>query len=156
MGMHERVQLCQDPQTEFAFLWESLGLSRINHILRVHGHAILQEKRAADIYDEVGQRSLERLFPAFTEESSEPRNRIQKGARHCLGALTAAKTRIQATMQDAVMAGLLPTLGNSPCRYHWISHRHPPRSPRWRRPSNCQAPHSKSGPGSTRDMAANT
>ena len=34
--MNERVQLCQDPQTEFALLRESLGISRTNHILRVH------------------------------------------------------------------------------------------------------------------------
>ena len=68
--MHERVQLCQDPRTEFALLRESLGVSRINHILRVHGHTILQEQRAADIYDEVGQRSLERLFPRFAEDSN--------------------------------------------------------------------------------------
>ena len=40
-AVHERVQLCQDPQTEFALLRESLGVSRINHILRVHGHTIL-------------------------------------------------------------------------------------------------------------------
>ena len=45
-AMHERVQLCQDPQIEFALLRESLGVSRINHILRV-GHTILQEKEAA-------------------------------------------------------------------------------------------------------------
>ena len=37
-AMHERVQLCQDPQTECALLRESLGVSRFNHILRVHGH----------------------------------------------------------------------------------------------------------------------
>ena len=30
---------------------------------------ILQEQRAADIHDEVGQRSLERLFPGLTEDS---------------------------------------------------------------------------------------
>ena len=53
-GMHERVRLCQDPQTKFALLRESLGVSRINHILRVHGHTILQAKRAAEVYDEVG------------------------------------------------------------------------------------------------------
>ena len=69
-AMHEGVQLCQDPQTEFAFLREGLGVSRINHILRVHGHTILQEQRAAEIHDEVGQRSPERLFPGFTEDSS--------------------------------------------------------------------------------------
>ena len=39
-AMHERVQLCQDPQTEFALQRESLGASRINHILRVHDHTI--------------------------------------------------------------------------------------------------------------------
>ena len=66
--MHERVQLCQDPQTEFALLRESLG-AITNHFLRVHGHTILQEQRAADIHDGVGQRSLEKLFPGFTEDS---------------------------------------------------------------------------------------
>ena len=44
-AMHERVQLCQDPQTEFALLRESLGVSRTNHILRVQGHTILEEMR---------------------------------------------------------------------------------------------------------------
>ena len=42
-AVHERVQLCQDPQTEFALLQDSLGVSRINHNLRVHSHTILQE-----------------------------------------------------------------------------------------------------------------
>ena len=62
-AMHERVQLCQDPQTEFSFLRECLGVSRINHILPVHGHAILEEQSAAAVDDEIGQRSVERLFP---------------------------------------------------------------------------------------------
>ena len=51
-SIYARVQLCQDPQTEFALLCESLGVSCINHILWVHGHTILQEKRAAAICDE--------------------------------------------------------------------------------------------------------
>ena len=118
--MHERVQLCRDPQTEFALLRESLGVSRINHILRVHGHTILQEQRAAEINDEVVQRSLERLFPGLTEDSmtqatlSAGQSRIGfKRARDTaapahLGALIAAKPRIQAMIQDAVWAGLLP------------------------------------------------
>ena len=38
--MTERVQLSQDPQTEFAFFRESEGVTRINHVLRVHGHTI--------------------------------------------------------------------------------------------------------------------
>ena len=57
-AMRERVQLCQDPQTEFALLRESLGVSRINHIFRVHGHTILNEEAGAKIFEEVGQRPL--------------------------------------------------------------------------------------------------
>ena len=65
-AMHEQFQLCQDPQTEFALLRESLGVSRVNHILRVHGHTMLQEQWAAEIYNEVGQRSLERTEESMT------------------------------------------------------------------------------------------
>ena len=90
-AMHERVQLCQDRQTEFALLRESLGVRRISHILRLHGKPILQEKRAAEISDEVGQRCLGRLFPRFTEDSlvqatlSAGKSGIgyKKSARHC-------------------------------------------------------------------------
>ena len=69
-AMHESVQLCQDPQTELALLRESLGVRRTNHVLRVHGHTILHEGQAATNFDEVGQRSLERLFPEFIQDSS--------------------------------------------------------------------------------------
>ena len=37
--MHERGQLCQDQETEFALIRESLVVSRVNHIPRVHGHS---------------------------------------------------------------------------------------------------------------------
>ena len=114
------VQLCQEPQTEFALLLESLGVSRINHIFRVHDRTIIQEKRAAENFDEVGQRSLERLFQGFTEDSMEQatlsagqsgigykRARDSVGPAH-LGALIAAKPRILEMIQDAATAGLLP------------------------------------------------
>ena len=69
----------------------------------MHGHAILQEKQAAEIYDEVGQRrSLERLFPGFTEDRSE------HGTLSAGHAGPAAKPRILAVRQDVIMAGLLP------------------------------------------------
>ena len=88
-AMHERVQLCQDPQTEFA-LRESLGASRINHILRVHGHTILEEQRSAAIYDEIGQQSLRTALPGphrGQHDASDPqhrplRNWVQKSVRH--------------------------------------------------------------------------
>ena len=88
-AMHELVQVCQDQQTEFSLLRESLVVSRINHTLRVHGRTVLEEPSAAAVYDEIGKRSLERLFPGLTEDSmthatlSEPiRNRVQECARH--------------------------------------------------------------------------
>ena len=69
---------------------ESLGVSRINHILRFHGHTILQEQRAAEVYDEIGKRSLERLFPGLTKDSMTQATLsagqsgiwVQKSARH--------------------------------------------------------------------------
>ena len=111
-AMHERVQLCQDPQTEFAHLRESLAVSRIHHILRVHGHTI-------PVYDEVGQRSLERLFPGLTDSMAQaPPSAGQSGigfkrardiaAPAPLGALIAATPRIQGMIRDAIWAGPLP------------------------------------------------
>ena len=106
-AMHERVQLCQDPQMECAVL------------LRVHSQSILQEQRAAEIYDEVGQRSLKRLFPGFTEDSmtqftlSAGQSGIGYKKTRDIAApahlgLTAGKPRIQGMIQDGVTAGLLP------------------------------------------------
>ena len=84
----------------------------------MRGHAILQEQRAAEIFDEVGQASLERLFPGFAKDSltqatlsaGQSGNRVQKdtAAPAHLGALMAARPRIQAMIPDAVLAGFLP------------------------------------------------
>ena len=116
----ERVQLCQDPQTEFARLRESLEVSRINHFLRVHTNTILEEQSAAAVYDEIGLRSLERLLQGLTEDSmtqaklSNGQSRIGfKRARDIaapahLGVLIAAKPRIQGIIHHTVRAGLLP------------------------------------------------
>ena len=65
--VHERVQLCKDPQT--ARLRKKSGVSRINHILRENGHTILEEQNAAAFHDEIGQRFLDRLFRGLTEDS---------------------------------------------------------------------------------------
>ena len=80
-AMHERVQLCRDPQTEFALLRESLGVSRINHILRVRGHAILQEQsksRSAQASLESGTRGRETLRLQHTLEHSKQPNRASR------------------------------------------------------------------------------
>ena len=62
----ERIQLCQDPLAEFAFIRESLGVSRVPHILRERGHQILEEAVAPRAFDDVG-----RLFPGFTQDNTE-------------------------------------------------------------------------------------
>ena len=61
-------------------------------------------------YAEIGQPSLERLFPSLTEDI---RNRVQESARHrssCTpGSPHCSQTaRIQGMIRDAVLAGLLP------------------------------------------------
>ena len=104
-AMHERVQLCQDPQTEFALLRESLGVGRINHILRVHATRSCTRNEL--------QKSTKKLFPGFTEDSSDQSCIGYKRARDIaapahLGALMAARPRIQAMIQYAVTAGFLP------------------------------------------------
>ena len=107
-AMHERVQLCQD-QTEFALQ----RVSRINHILLVHGHTILQEKRAAEIYDGVGQRSPEsssqdsRRTAWYRPRSAQASPCKRARGSGTPGALIAATPRIQAMIQDAVTAGVL-------------------------------------------------
>ena len=116
-AMHARIQQCQEPQTEFALLRESLGVSRINHIPRVHGHPILHEDEVAKTF-EVGQRSLERRSPRFTEDSTEQAalsagqsvvgyKRSADVARPAhFGALIAAKPQILDTNRGAATAGL--------------------------------------------------
>ena len=86
----------------------------------MHDHAILQEKRAAEIFDEFGQKSLGRLFPGFTEDILEQatlsvgqsgpgykRARDIAGPAHH-GALIAAKPPILDMIQDAATAGVPP------------------------------------------------
>ena len=118
-AMHERVQLCQDPQTEFA-LRERLGVRRINHIRRVHGHNNLHERQAAIIFDEVGRKSLGGLFTRFTEDTSEQAalSASQSGIRYrrarnvaCPahpGALRPAKPSILCVIRGAGTVRLLP------------------------------------------------
>ena len=95
-----RSQLCQDPQTELALLRESRGSQPHQpHPAGSWPQTILQEQRAAEIYDEVGQRSLERPFPGLSmtqatlsagqSEIGYKRARVIEAPAH-LGALKAA------------------------------------------------------------------
>ena len=83
------------------------------------GHTILEEQCAVAVHDEIGQ-SLERLFLGLTEDSmthatlSAGQSGIGFGrardiaAPAHLGALIAAKPRIQGMIRNAVRAALLP------------------------------------------------
>ena len=63
-AMYERVLLCQDPQTEFVLIRESLEVSRVNHNFSVHGHTILTEG-----IDEGRSRITRKALPGFAEDS---------------------------------------------------------------------------------------
>jgi len=120
-AMHERIQICQDPLIEFILLRESLGVGRVNHILRVHGYELAERGGAAAVYDGVGRASMERLFPGLTDEGFEQATLSAKesglGWRQALdvarpahlGALVAAYPRIKGMIKTCTEAGLLPT-----------------------------------------------
>ena len=116
--MHERLQLCQDSQTEFALVSEGLGVRRINHIVRVHGHTILTEEAAAKTVDEAGHGSLGRLCPGFAEDGAQQatlgagqsgigcKRSFDVSRPPNLGAVVAARPRNRDTIRDAPIAGV--------------------------------------------------
>jgi hypothetical protein len=127
-AMYERTQVCADPQTEFILARQSLGVSRVNHILRVHGSRLSDEGSTTRSFDELGQATLDRLFPGIT-----PAGHIQASwsTRHSgvgwrqasevarsahLGALTATKPLVLAMIADTAKAGL--------CDYAVLESRH--------------------------------
>ena len=119
-AMHERVKLCHDPQTEFVLARDSLGVGRVNHILRVHGHSLLEQSDAAARFDAVGRATLERLFHGVTDEGHIQASlsdaegglrwrQAQDVARPAhLGSLVAVGPRVRTMIQTCVVAGLLP------------------------------------------------
>ena len=109
------------PTDGFALLRESLGVSRINLIFRVHGDTILDEEEATQTFDEVGQSSLETVsFLGVTEDSTEQaapsagqsgivyKRSVAIARPAHLGALVAAKQRILDMIRGAATAGLWP------------------------------------------------
>ena len=116
--MHERVQPCQDPQTEFALLRERLGVSRINHILRVHGHTVLQERQPPKSSMRLGRGPLRDSFQdsqrtAWNKPRSVPASRVlDTRGRETSLALHTLEHSLQSNReylnQDAATAKLLP------------------------------------------------
>ena len=98
---------------------ESLGVGRVNRILRVHGHSLAEQSGAATNFDAVGRETLERLFPGMTDEGylQAALGDSQAGlgwkqaldvARPAhLGGLIAAGPRVKAMFKACEVAGLL-------------------------------------------------
>ena len=114
------MQLCQAPQTEFAFIGESLGVRRVTRIFSVHGHTILDEETSAQTRDEVGLGSLEMPFQDGQRTvRDKPRSGLVGiGCRRSvavarpahLGAVVPArldKRRMRDVLRDASNAGLV-------------------------------------------------
>ena len=84
-AVRERVQLCQDPQTDFVLLRERLGICRINHILRVHGRSNEPLKSTtrldSDLFEGSSRLHGRRHGTGHTQRSPV-RNRVQSSARH--------------------------------------------------------------------------
>ena len=117
-AMHERVQLCQDPQTEFVLARQSLGVSTVNHILRVRGARLGAGSEAAVAFDDVGKATLDRLVPGLTDEGHVQASLGDRlGGAGCrraaevtlpanLGALIATRPLVMSMIAATATAGL--------------------------------------------------
>ena len=51
-AMRSKLSVAQDPQTEHVLNKDCLNVSRVNHILRVHGHTLAEETTCFEAFDE--------------------------------------------------------------------------------------------------------
>ena len=70
-AMQEKVAVAADVQTEHVLNRECLGVGRVNHILRVHGHALQAHEGHLERFDGAMRNEMDRLFPGLTDEGSE-------------------------------------------------------------------------------------
>ena len=118
-AMQSRVAICRDVQAEHVLNRQSLGVSRVTHILRVHGRR-LQQAGALAQFDQMTSGEMDRLFPGLTEESHEQatlgaawgglgwRRASDVALPANLAALVTAAPMVRDMAAAAVHAGLLP------------------------------------------------
>jgi hypothetical protein len=118
-GMQSRVALCHDVQTEHVLNRQSLGIGRVNHILRVHGDQPLRAGGALSEFGRVTRAEKDRLFPGLGDESHEQaslaaavgglgwRGAAETARPANLGALVMGGPRVRAMTAAATHAGLL-------------------------------------------------
>ena len=68
-AMRSKLAVAQDPQTEHVLNKDCLNASRVNHILRLHGHVLATESTCLGAFYDGARREQERLFPGLMEES---------------------------------------------------------------------------------------
>ena len=119
-AVHQRAEVCSDAQTEHVISRQSLGVCRVNHILRVHGHDLLGVGDSLQQFDSAAALAMDRLFPGTTAEGlRQAALAAPKGglgwrwaadvARPAnLAAVLAAGPLIRAMARDASFAGLIP------------------------------------------------
>ena len=118
-AMQERVAIVHDVQTEHVLNRECLGVGRVNHILRVHGHDLLRPGGALEDFDARTRVEMDRLFPGLAAESHAQAalgpavgglgwRRATEIARPAnLGALIMAEPKVRSMAASAAHAGLL-------------------------------------------------
>ena len=119
-AMQTKVAICQDVQTEHVLNRDSLGIGRVNHILRVHGDMMLRHDTTLGGFDDARGEALDRLFPGLTPESKDQASlsesygglgwrRVSDIARPAnLAALLQTSPLVRGMAAAAVRAGLLP------------------------------------------------
>ena len=70
-AMQERIAVIQDVQTEHVLNRESLGVGRVNRILRVHGDELLRSGRTLRSCDDATRDEMDGLLPGMTTEGHE-------------------------------------------------------------------------------------
>ena len=97
----------------------SLGISRINHILRVHGESLTVVGALLQAFDDWARSTLDRLFPGLSDEGHEQTTLAAakgglglKRARDSalaanLSALVMATPKVHSMAQAAIHAGLV-------------------------------------------------
>jgi hypothetical protein len=118
-AMQSKTAICNDVQTEHVLNRQSLGIGRINHILRVHGSDLCQHGEALGWFDTATREAMDQLFPGLTRESHEQASfgaalgglgwrRASDIARLAnLAALLQAGPKVRAMAAATVRAGLL-------------------------------------------------
>jgi len=118
--MYQKTEVCQDAQTEHVLGRLSLGVCRLNHVLRVHGRVLHGQQEAVKHLDDATFVAMTRLFPGITPEgriqASLAASRGGLGWRNAadialaanLAALIAATPKVHSLAKDAAKAGLLP------------------------------------------------